>query len=61
MGTQRNKRETAKRLAVSLKAAIRALEGNIRKLEKTGAHPLLIMARKKELAKMEEELSRLHR
>ena len=41
------------RLATSLKLASDALQANIRQLESTGAHPLLIATRKKELAKMQ--------
>ena len=50
---------TRKRLAISLKSAIRAIQTSIRKLEKTGASPLLINARKKRLANMQEELATL--
>lgn len=52
---------TRARLATSLKLAIKALQTNIRKLERTEAHPLLIAARKRELLKMQEELTRLRR
>ena len=46
-------------LATTLKDAIRNLRRNIRKLEVTGAHPLLIAARNKALRKMQDELSEL--
>ena len=48
-----------RRLAISLRLAIGALERNIRKLERTGATPLLIATRKKQLAKMRKELGGL--
>lgn len=47
------------RLATSLKLASDALQANIRQLESTGAHPLLIATRKKELAKMQGEIAKL--
>ena len=50
-----------KRLAMSLKLAIGALESNIRKLERTAGSPLLILIRKKRLARMQEELASLDR
>src|SRR5207253_2842793 len=48
-----------RRLAIPLRLAIGALERNIRKLERTGATPLLIATRKKRLAKMRKELASL--
>ena len=55
----RSRKRTRTRLAACLRLAIRALKTNIRKLERTGgAHPLLIDARKKQLAKLEGELER---
>jgi len=61
LGSMRGSRKrTQTRLAASLKLAIKALKTNIRKLERTGdAHPLLIAARKKELAKLRKELGGL--
>jgi hypothetical protein len=59
MGRSRN--TTRARLAESLKLAIDAMKINIRKLERTGAHGLLIDARKRQLANLEEELSRIGR
>lgn len=53
------KRDTRRRLAISLKLAIGSLGTNIRKLENTGASPLLVAARKKRLVRMKEELARL--
>lgn len=53
------RQSTRTRLAASLKVAIETLQGNIRKLERTNAHPLLIAARKRELRKMQDELSEL--
>jgi HEPN domain-containing protein len=47
------------RLATSLKLAVEKLERNIRKLEKAEISPLLIAARKKQLAKVQDELARL--
>ena len=59
MSSRRDKGEIIKRLAVSLKLAIGALQTNIRKLEKAEGSPLLIATRKKRLARMQEELDRL--
>ena len=54
-----SRKRTRTRLAASLRLAVKALKTNIRKLERTGgAHPLLINARKKQLAKLEGELER---
>ena len=55
----RGQLRTKARLIDSLKPAIRALETNIRRLERTGGNPLLISVRKRELVKMQEELSNL--
>jgi hypothetical protein len=55
------KPETRRRLAISLKLAIRALETNIRKLERTGVSPLLIATRKRRLGRMQEELALISR
>ena len=46
---------------MSLKLAIAALEGNIRKVERAAGSPLLIVTRKKRLARMQEELANLDR
>ena len=50
---------TTRRLEIFLELAIRALETNIRKLEETEGFPLLIAARKKRLARMRTELTKL--
>lgn len=50
---------TRRRLAISLKLAIGALESNIRKLERTAGSPLLIVTRKRRLARLQEELANL--
>ncbi|HKS72429.1 MAG TPA: hypothetical protein VJQ82_04480 [Terriglobales bacterium] len=60
VGARGNRLETRKRLAISLKLAIKALESNIHKLEKTAGSPLLIVTRKKRLARMQEELANLY-
>jgi hypothetical protein len=61
VGSRNSKLQTQKRLAITLKLAIGALQSNIRKLERTGGSPLLIATRKKRLAKMQEELAILPR
>ena len=58
-GRRRSERGTKRRLALTLKIAIRTLQGNIGKLERTGAFPLLIAARKKRLTRMKEELAKM--
>jgi hypothetical protein len=58
-GTRRSERETNRRLAISLRLAIGTLETNIRKLERTGASPLLVATRRKRLARMQEELAKM--
>ena len=55
----RARRHNGARLATSLKLASETLHANICKLEKTGAHPLLIAARKKELAKLQDDIAKL--
>ncbi len=59
VGIRRSRLGTRKRLAISLKLAIRALESNLHKLERTAACPLLILTRKKRLARMQQELAKL--
>lgn len=59
--SMRSRRQPRTRLAVSLKLAIEALQNNIRKMERSEAHPLLIAARKRELFKMQDELGKLRR
>ena len=54
VGTHRSK-PPSRRSAISLKLAIGALQRNIRKLERTGASPLLIATRKKRLAGIQKE------
>lgn len=56
---ERAQQQTRTRLPKSLKLASETLQANICKLEKTGAHPLLIAARKKELAKIQGEIAKL--
>ncbi len=58
-GRRSSERGTRQGLAKVLKVAVKSLQGNIRKLEKTGASPLLIAARKKQLARMKEQLSKI--
>jgi hypothetical protein len=58
-GRRCSERETKRRLAIALKTTIRTMQGNVSKLERTGASPLLIATRKKRLAKMQAELARL--
>jgi hypothetical protein len=58
-GRRGSERESRRHFAITLKLAIKTLQGNIRKLEKTGASPLLIATRKKRLARMQTELIRL--
>lgn len=57
----RNKLPTEIRLLNSLKVATKGLRNSICKLEKDGANPLMIATRKKELAKIQEELDQLSR
>ena len=58
-GRRGSERETKGHFAITLKIAIRTLQGNIRKLERTGASPLLIAARRKRLVRMQEELAKM--
>ena len=58
-GRRGSERETKGRFAITLKIAIRALEGNIRRLERAGASPLLVATRKKRLVRMQEELAKM--
>ena len=55
----RTSRAVTARLAMLLRLAIRSLECNICKLERTEALPLLIAARKQQLAKIQAELAKL--
>lgn len=58
-GRHGSERETKGRLAITLKIAIKTLQGNICKLERTGASPLLIATRKKRLVRIQEELAKM--
>jgi hypothetical protein len=57
--SRRSDREARQRLAISLRLAIRALDTNICKSERTEASPLLIATGKKRLARMRQELAKL--
>ena len=59
-GRGASKPATSRRLAISLKSAIRALQTSIHKLEKTDGSSLLIDARKKRLVRMRQELEQLN-
>ena len=58
-GSRRSERDTKRHLMMALKLAIRNLQISIHKLERTEASALLVMARKKRLARMKEELAKL--
>lgn len=58
-GCSRSSRTVTARLAMLLRLAIRSLQCDICKLERTQASPLLIAARKKQLTKIQAELARL--
>lgn len=57
----KSKPQSQERLAITLKPAIRDLQGKISKFQigEAGASPLLIATRKKRFARMQAELGRL--